>query len=162
MPQLSLIFFPSSKTGNIPMKLFTCLIEINIAQLCLFPCSCLNVWKYTDCCGMEQVVFTFFIHIYSSFSSTKTQVTLFFLSSHSNSPAGFAKIKFFRPFFVVPLRQKHATVNAATWFLFIYLLFFWSGCTLGTERVIVLGTGGKKKKKTLNVPLVFEKWCGRA
>lgn len=43
MPQLSFIFLLSSKTDNIPMKLFTCLIEINIAQLYLFPCSCLNV-----------------------------------------------------------------------------------------------------------------------
>lgn len=145
MPQLSFIFFSSSKTDNIPMKLFTCLIEINIAQLYLFPCRSLNVWKYADCCGMEQVVFPFF--------SFTLEFFLYKNSSHSFFGAltatlpqilqNVCKEKVLQAILIL-LCQKNATVNATTWFLFIYLLFFEASVHWWLREWLWLGLEEKK------------------
>lgn len=116
--------------------------------------ECLNIcWLLWHGAGHIHI---FYSHLLLSFSSTRTQVTLFFELSQQLSRR-FCKMKFFRPFFVVPLRQKHATVNATTWFLFIYY-FFEAGVHRGLREWLRLGLEGKKQP--INVPLlVFEKWC---
>lgn len=123
------------------MKLFTCLIAINIPQL-----SCWNVWNYADGCTIEQVICTYCSYFSIEFSINKTQVTPP-LCPHSNSPAAFAK-------WSMCLWIKNTPLWLPPHFLFI----IWSGCTLRIERAIVKGTGGKKKEPS-NIPLVFEKSC---
>lgn len=121
--------------------------------------ECLKIcWLLRHGAGRIHI---FYSHLLEFFLYKNSSDSFFLFELSQQLSRRFCKMKFFRPFFVVPLRQKHATVNAATWFLFIYLLFFWSGCTLGTERVVVLGTGVEKKnQKNFKCPTgLWEMMC---